>query len=89
VKELAATFPSDAEGRIFVGRLDAELVCIAGRYLISDEIAPEFRDQAEQVTLIQDGLSISRSGSSGALATQARLSDDSRGPGCHHRSCTD
>lgn len=48
----------DQNARIFVQRLDAELVCIAGRYLVSEAIAPELRRQAVEVALIEDRLRI-------------------------------
>jgi septum site-determining protein MinC len=48
----------DENARIFVHRLEAELVCIAGRYLVSEAIAPEYVNQAVQVALIEDELRI-------------------------------
>src|SRR5207237_3532700 len=33
----------DVEARIFCSRLEAELISIAGRYLVSDQIPPEHR----------------------------------------------
>lgn len=48
----------DQTARIFVQRFAAELVSIAGRYLVSESIAPEHLHQAVQVALIGDRLSI-------------------------------
>jgi len=48
----------DAEARIFTSRLEAELVSVAGRYLVSDNIAPDYLGQAVQVALIDDRLTI-------------------------------
>ena len=50
----------DAEARIFCGRLEAELVSIAGRYLVSDQIPPELRGLAVQIALVDDRLTIER-----------------------------
>jgi septum site-determining protein MinC len=50
----------DAEARIFAGKLEAELLCIAGHYLVSESIAPEFIGQAVQVILNDDRLTITR-----------------------------
>jgi septum site-determining protein MinC len=41
----------DAAARIFVDRLEAELVSIAGRYLVSDNIPPEHVGQRAQILL--------------------------------------
>jgi len=41
----------DASARIFVGRLEAELVSIAGRYLVHEDIAPAHIGQRVQVVL--------------------------------------
>ncbi|HVJ54119.1 MAG TPA: septum site-determining protein MinC [Aliidongia sp.] len=49
----------DTEARIFAGRLEAELLCVAGHYLVSEAIAPEFRGQSVQVSLVEDRLEIS------------------------------
>jgi septum site-determining protein MinC len=51
----------DTEARIFASKLDAEIVCVAGHYLLSDSIAPEFRGQAVQIALVDDQLTITRS----------------------------
>jgi septum site-determining protein MinC len=48
----------DQSARIFAQRLEAELVSIAGRYLVSDAIAPELMQQPAQVALIDDHLTI-------------------------------
>lgn len=48
----------DAGARIFAQRFAAELVSIAGRYLVAEAIPPEHLDQAAQVALIGDQLSI-------------------------------
>ena len=48
----------DTSARIFCHRLEAELVCVAGRYFVSEAIAPEHLKQAAQVALIDDRLRI-------------------------------
>ena len=48
----------DQSARIFTQRLEAELVSIAGRYLVSEAIAPELLQQPAQVALIDDHLTI-------------------------------
>jgi len=50
----------DAEARIFCNRLEAELVSIAGRYLVSDQISPEHRGLPVQIALVDDRLTIER-----------------------------
>jgi septum site-determining protein MinC len=50
----------DPEARIFCSRLEAELVSIAGRYLVSDQIPPELRGLAAQIALVDDRLTIER-----------------------------
>lgn len=50
----------DAEARIFCSRLEAELVSIAGHYLVSDQIPPEHRGLPVQVALVDDRLTIER-----------------------------
>jgi septum site-determining protein MinC len=50
----------DAEARIFCSRLEAELVSIAGHYLVSDQIPPEFRGLPVQIALVDDRLTIER-----------------------------
>jgi septum site-determining protein MinC len=48
----------DRDARIFAHRFEAELVSIAGRYLVSEAIAPEHVGGAAQVALIDDRLVI-------------------------------
>src|SRR5271166_4328480 len=50
----------DAEARIFCSRLEAELVSIAGHYLVSDQISPEHRGLPVQIALVDDRLTIER-----------------------------
>ena len=50
----------DAEARIFCSRLEAELVSIAGHYLVSDQIPPEHRGLSVQIALVDDRLTIER-----------------------------
>jgi septum site-determining protein MinC len=50
----------DAEARIFCSRLEAELVSIAGHYLVSDQIPPEHRGLPAQIALVDDRLTIER-----------------------------
>ena len=50
----------DTEARIFTSKLEAELLCIAGQYLVSEAIAPEFRGQAVQIALTDGVLTISK-----------------------------
>jgi septum site-determining protein MinC len=50
----------DTEARIFAGKLEAELLCVAGHYLVSEAIAPEHIGQAVQVILTDDRLTIVR-----------------------------
>lgn len=50
----------DSAARIFVHRLEAELVCVAGSYLVSEAIAPEYHKQAVQVALVDRQLHILR-----------------------------
>jgi septum site-determining protein MinC len=52
----------DATARIFVGRLEAELVSIAGRYLIHEDIAPAHLGQRVQVVLQEQRVVILGSG---------------------------
>ena len=47
----------DTDARIFAGKLEAELLCVAGHYLVSEAVAPEFRGQSVQV--VDDRLEIS------------------------------
>jgi septum site-determining protein MinC len=48
----------DTGARIFAQRFEPELVSVAGRYLVSEAIAPEHLRQAAQVALIDDRLTI-------------------------------
>ena len=48
----------DGAARIFAQRLEAELLAIAGRYLVSEAIAPEHLRQPVQVALVEDHLRI-------------------------------
>lgn len=48
----------DEGARLFVHRLEAELICVAGRYLVSEAIPPEHLRQPVQVTLVDDELRI-------------------------------
>ena len=50
----------DADARIFCSRLEAELVSIAGHYLVSDQIPPEHRGLPVQIALVDDRLTIER-----------------------------
>jgi septum site-determining protein MinC len=50
----------DSEARIFCKRLEAELVSVAGRYLVSENIAREYLGQAVQIALDEDRLAITR-----------------------------
>lgn len=48
----------DTSARIFAHRFAAELVSVAGRYIVSDAIPPEHLNQPVQVALIDDRLCI-------------------------------
>ena len=48
----------DASARIFVQRLEAELLAIAGHYLVSEAIAPEHLSRPVQVALVEEHLHI-------------------------------
>ncbi len=50
----------DRDARIFCSRLEAELVSIAGRYLVSEQLPPEQHGAAVQITLVDDVLTITR-----------------------------
>jgi septum site-determining protein MinC len=52
----------DASARIFVGRLEAELVSIAGRYLVHEDIAPAHVGQRVQIVLQEQRVVILGSG---------------------------
>lgn len=51
----------DTTARIFCARLEAELVSIAGRYLVSEQLPPEHQGGAVQIALVDDVLTITRS----------------------------
>jgi septum site-determining protein MinC len=48
----------DAEARIFCSRLEAELVSIAGRYLVSEQLPPDLHRQSVQIALVDDRLTV-------------------------------
>jgi septum site-determining protein MinC len=48
----------DITARIFAHRFEAELVSVAGRYIVNDAIPPEHFNQPAQVALIDDQLCI-------------------------------
>jgi septum site-determining protein MinC len=50
----------DVGARIFCSRLEAELVSIAGRYLVSEQLPAEQRGSAVQIALVDDRLTITR-----------------------------
>jgi septum site-determining protein MinC len=50
----------DVEARIFCSRLEAELVSIAGRYLVSEQLPAEQRGFPVQIALVDDQLTIIR-----------------------------
>jgi septum site-determining protein MinC len=50
----------DAGARIFCSRLEAELISIAGRYLVSEQLPPEQQGFPVQIALIDDELTITR-----------------------------
>jgi septum site-determining protein MinC len=50
----------DATARIFCARLEAELVSIAGRYLVSEQLPAEHRGAAVQIALNDDMLTVTR-----------------------------
>ena len=50
----------DTEARIFCSQFEAELVSIAGRYLVSEQLPPKDRGHAVQIALIDDRLTIAR-----------------------------
>jgi len=50
----------DREARIFVGKLEAELLSVAGHYLVSEAIPTELRGQPVQVALVEDKLVVTR-----------------------------
>ncbi len=50
----------DTGARIFCSRLEAELVSIAGNYLVSEQLPPEQRGFPVQIALVDDRLTITR-----------------------------
>jgi septum site-determining protein MinC len=50
----------DAGARIFCTRLEAELVSIAGRYLVSEQLPPDAQSAPVQIALVDDQLTITR-----------------------------
>ena len=50
----------DIEARIFCSRFEAELVSIAGRYLVSEQMPQQERGLAVQIALVDDRLTITR-----------------------------
>jgi septum site-determining protein MinC len=50
----------DPEARIFCSRFEAELVSIAGHYLVSEQMPPEERGLPVQIALVDDRLTITR-----------------------------
>src|SRR6266851_3140408 len=50
----------DTSARIFCSRLEAELVSIAGNYLVSDQLPPEQRGLSVQIALVDDRLTVTR-----------------------------
>lgn len=50
----------DVAARIFCSRFEAELVSIAGRYLVSEQMPPDERGLAVQIALVDDRLTITR-----------------------------
>ncbi len=50
----------DTSARIFCSRLDAELVSIAGRYLVSEQLPPEQQGLPVQIALVDDRLTVTR-----------------------------
>jgi len=50
----------DTTARIFCTRLEAELVSIAGRYLVSEQLPQDARNYPVQIALVDDQLTITR-----------------------------
>jgi septum site-determining protein MinC len=50
----------DTGARIFCSRLEAELVSIAGRYLVSEQLPSEYQGGAVQIALLDDTLTVAR-----------------------------
>jgi septum site-determining protein MinC len=51
----------DVEARIFCSRFEAELISIAGNYLVSEQLPPEHRGLPVQIALVDQRLTITRS----------------------------
>jgi len=50
----------DKGARIFCSRLEAELVSIAGHYLVSDQLPPDQQGSPVQIALVDDRLTVTR-----------------------------
>jgi septum site-determining protein MinC len=50
----------DVDARIFCSRLEAELVSIAGHYLVSEQLPPEQQGFAVQIALVDERLTVTR-----------------------------
>ena len=50
----------DAAARIFCSRLEAELVSIAGRYLVSEQLPPDVQGGPVQIALVDDQLTVNK-----------------------------
>ena len=50
----------DTGARIFCSRLEAELVSIAGRYLVSEQLPAEQHGRQVQIALVDDALTVTR-----------------------------
>jgi septum site-determining protein MinC len=50
----------DVGARIFCSRLEAELVSIAGRYLVSEQLPAEHQGSPVQIALVDDRLTVTR-----------------------------
>src|ERR1700730_645736 len=50
----------DVDARIFCSRLEAELVSIAGRYLVSEQLPPEQQRFPVQIALVDERLTVTR-----------------------------
>ncbi|SFR51769.1 septum site-determining protein MinC [Thiomicrospira sp. ALE5] len=54
--KLFAGSNGNVNARIFVQKFDAELVCIAGFFLLADDIAPAYRGQAVEIYLVDENV---------------------------------
>ena len=50
----------DTDARIFCSRLEAELVSIAGRYLVSEQLPADHQGSPVQIALVDDRLTVTR-----------------------------